>query len=160
MLREGLSPFDHLQNVNQLPTQTKPYNKERTHPSLHFPSQRTSLSRKLRKCGTEFDERWGARFLTLLAPHSRHRDKALGVRLEKSLGVGKGLRGPRNRPLLLLWYSPGSLTRRKIWDTAELNAIQFVRGVCGTNTSAYLVQVSDQRGTCLVEKPAKGDLCL
>ena len=44
---------------------------------------------------------------------------------------------------------------------AELNAIiQFVRGVRGTNTIACLVQVSDQRGTCLVEKPAKGGLCL
>ena len=43
---------------------------------------------------------------------------------------------------------------------AELNAFQFVRGVCGTNTRAYLVQVSDQRGTCLGEKPAKGGLCL
>ena len=40
----------------------------------------------------------------------------------------------------------------------RLNAIQFFRGVCGTNTRAYLVQVSDQRGTCLVEKPAKGGL--
>ena len=29
-------------------------------------------------------------------------------------------------------------------------------GVCGAKTRAYLVQVSDQRGTCLVEKPAKG----
>ena len=38
--------------------------------------------------------------------------------------------------------------------------IQFVRGVCGTKTRAYLVRVSDQRGTCLVEKPAKGGLCL
>ena len=43
---------------------------------------------------------------------------------------------------------------------AELNAAQFVRGECGTNTRAYLVQVSDGRGTCLVEKPAKGGLCL
>ena len=42
---------------------------------------------------------------------------------------------------------------------AESNAIQFVRGVCGTKTRAYPVQVSDQRGTCLVEKPAKGGLC-
>ena len=38
---------------------------------------------------------------------------------------------------------------------AELNAIQFVRGVCGTKTRGYLVQVSGQRGTCLVETPAK-----
>ena len=30
----------------------------------------------------------------------------------------------------------------------------------GTKTKAYLVQVSDQRGTCLVETPAKGGLCL
>ena len=76
------------------------------------------------------------------------------------------------------------LTRRKIWDTAGyikvshafeacayrkkgvmllprgMNAIQFVRGVCGTNTRACLVQVSDQRGICLVEKPAKGGVCL
>ena len=37
---------------------------------------------------------------------------------------------------------------------------QFVRGVCGTKTRAYLVQVSDQRGTCLVEKSAKGCMCL
>ena len=41
-----------------------------------------------------------------------------------------------------------------------MNAIQFVHGVCGTNTRAYLVKVSDQRGTGLVEKPAKGGLCL
>ena len=31
---------------------------------------------------------------------------------------------------------------------------------CGTNARAYLVQVSDQRGTCLVERPAKGELGL
>ena len=37
---------------------------------------------------------------------------------------------------------------------------QFIHGVCGANTRAYLVQVSDQRGTCLVERPAKGGLCL
>ena len=89
---------------------------------------------------------------------------------------------------LVLWHSPGSLTRRKIWDTAghkrvshafegmyvrigkrgrcfclaELNAIQFVRGVCGIGKRDYQVQVSDQRGTCRVEKPkpAKGGLCL
>ena len=36
---------------------------------------------------------------------------------------------------------------------------QFVRGVCETITRAYLVQVSDQRRTCLVERPAKGGLC-
>ena len=40
----------------------------------------------------------------------------------------------------------------------ELNAIQFVRGACATNTRAYLVQVSDQCGTYLVEKPAKKGL--
>ena len=75
----------------------------------------------------------------------------------------------------MLWHSPGSQTRRNIWDTrlgikgfhmplkacayrkkgmmilplGKLNAIQFVRGVCGTKIRAYLVQVSDQRGTCL-----------
>ena len=38
--------------------------------------------------------------------------------------------------------------------------VQFGRGVCGTNTRAYLVQASDQRGTCLVEIPAKGTLRL
>ena len=32
----------------------------------------------------------------------------------------------------------------------NLPAIQFVRGVCGTNTRSSLVQVSDQRGTCLL----------
>ena len=37
-----------------------------------------------------------------------------------------------------------------ILPLGELNAIQLVRGVCGTTTRAYyLVQVSDQRGTCL-----------
>ena len=51
---------------------------------------------------------------------------------------------------------------KRVWCffLAELHAIQFVRGVCGTNTRAYLVQVSDQRRTCLVEKPAKDGLCL
>ena len=44
---------------------------------------------------------------------------------------------------------------------AELNAMQFVRGECGTSARASLVQVSGQRGTCLVvEKPAKGGLRL
>ena len=43
---------------------------------------------------------------------------------------------------------------------AELDAVQFVRGVCETSTKAYLVRVSDQRGTCLEEKSAKGGLCL
>ena len=40
--------------------------------------------------------------------------------------------------------------------------VLFVRGVSGTSKRVYLVQVSDQRGTCLVEKPtpAKGGLCL
>ena len=38
--------------------------------------------------------------------------------------------------------------------------VQFVRGVYATNTRAYLVQASDQRGTCLVERPAKGGPCL
>ena len=40
--------------------------------------------------------------------------------------------------------------------------VQFVRGVSRTNTRAYylVVQVSDERGTCLVEKPAKSGLCL
>ena len=81
----------------------------------------------------------------------------------------------------MLWYSPGSLTRRKIWDMAghkgfymSLKAcayrkkgddafasrnrtlFQFVRGECGTSTRAYLAQASDQRETCLVDKPAKG----
>ena len=32
--------------------------------------------------------------------------------------------------------------------------------VCGTNAITYLVQVSDQRGTCIVKRPAKGNLCL
>ena len=35
-----------------------------------------------------------------------------------------------------------------------------VRGVSGTITRACLVQVSDQRGTCLVAGHAKGGLCL
>ena len=87
----------------------------------------------------------------------------------------------------MLCYSHGSLTRRKIRDTAvykgfqmplkacayrkkgddafalrKLNAVQLVRGVCGANTRAYLVQVGDRRGTCLlvVQIPAKGGLCL
>ena len=47
-----------------------------------------------------------------------------------------------------------------MFSRAELHAIQFVRGVCGANTRAYLVQASDQRGTCLVETPAKCGLCL
>ena len=47
-----------------------------------------------------------------------------------------------------------------VFASRNVNAVQFVRGVCGTNTRAYLVQVSDQRGTCLVEIPAKGGLCL
>ena len=34
---------------------------------------------------------------------------------------------------------------------ADEQRVQFVRGVLGTNTRAYLVQVSDQRGTCLIE---------
>ena len=39
--------------------------------------------------------------------------------------------------------------------------MQFVRGECGTSARASLVQVSGQRGTCLVvEKPAKGGLRL
>ena len=42
----------------------------------------------------------------------------------------------------------------------EIARVQFVRGVSGTNTRAYLVQVSGQRGTCPVERPAKGGLCL
>ena len=84
----------------------------------------------------------------------------------------------------MLWYCHGRLKRRIIWDTARYKGFhmplkacayrkkgmmllprgfargQFVRGVCGTKTRAYLVQVSDQRGTCLVEKPAKGCMCL
>ena len=39
--------------------------------------------------------------------------------------------------------------------------VQFVRGVRETNPRAnYLLQVSDKRGTCLVERSAKGGLCL
>ena len=30
----------------------------------------------------------------------------------------------------------------------------------GTMTKVYLVQESDDRGTCLVERPAEGGLCL
>ena len=87
--------------------------------------------------------------------------------------------------LLLLWYCPGSLARRKVWDTAGYKRVSHAfEGMCvwekeddafasrsctlfssnvacvELNTRAYLVQVSDQRGTCLVENPAKGDLCL
>ena len=36
----------------------------------------------------------------------------------------------------------------------ELARVQFVRGVRRTNTRACLVQVSDQRGNYLVERPA------
>ena len=42
----------------------------------------------------------------------------------------------------------------------EFARVQFVRGVCGTNTRVYLVQGSDQREICLAEKPAKRGLCL
>ena len=42
----------------------------------------------------------------------------------------------------------------------EFARVQFFRGVCGTNARAYLVEVSDWRGTCLVERPEKGGLCL
>ena len=52
-------------------------------------------------------------------------------------------------------------TRRKKGTVLLLRGIarvHFVRGVCGTNARAYLIQqVNDQRGTCLliVERPAK-----
>ena len=51
---------------------------------------------------------------------------------------------------------------RKKGMLTELNAVQFVRGVCGAKTRAYylVVQVSDQRGSCLVERPARDGLCL
>ena len=39
---------------------------------------------------------------------------------------------------------------------AELHAVQFVRGVCGTNTRAYLVQVSGQRGNLPSRETCKG----
>ena len=42
----------------------------------------------------------------------------------------------------------------------EFADVQFVRGMSETNTRVYLVQVSGQRGTFLVERPAKGSLCL
>ena len=50
--------------------------------------------------------------------------------------------------------------RDDAFASRELNAIRLVRGVCGNNTRAHLVQVSDQRGTRLAERPAKGGLCL
>ena len=42
----------------------------------------------------------------------------------------------------------------------ELHTVSSVRGMCGTKTRAYKVDVSDQRGTCIVERYAKGGLCL
>ena len=88
----------------------------------------------------------------------------------------------------MLRYSPGSLTRRKIWDTGGFKRVSngstacayrkrgmmllLPRGIARYSVHPWhvcvelihelicLVQVSDQRGTCLVEKPAKGALCL
>ena len=40
----------------------------------------------------------------------------------------------------------------------EFARVQFVRDVSGSNTRAYLVQVSDQHGTCLVARHAKRGL--
>ena len=40
----------------------------------------------------------------------------------------------------------------------EFARVQFVRGVRRTNTRACLVQMSDQRGNCLVDRPAMKEL--
>ena len=42
---------------------------------------------------------------------------------------------------------------------ADLHTVSSYPWLCGTNARAYIVQVSDQRGTCIVDRLAKGGLC-
>ena len=43
---------------------------------------------------------------------------------------------------------------------AAWHVVQFARGLCETHTRACLVQVSNERGSCLVDEPANCGLFL